>query len=81
MKADGRCDSCGAYFATGHEIELAGKVFHSSCVPERCSGCGNEVDPDTCHCGIPLKDHSVYLGHSFVPIGCACGRHKEAAKR
>lgn len=39
-----------------------------------CTGCGNEIDPDVCHCGDPMKSHSAYCGHTPVPIGCDCGR-------
>jgi len=41
---------------------------------QRCRSCGNDIDPDTCHCGMPRKNHNDYdLGHSFVPAGCTCG--------
>lgn len=40
----------------------------------RCQSCGNDIDPDTCHCGAPRDGHNDYnLGHSFVPNGCTCG--------
>lgn len=32
-----------------------------------------------CHCGQEMKNHSVWDGHSPVPIGCTCGYH-EASK-
>ena len=43
-----------------------------------CPGCGCEIDPDTCHCGASREGHNDFdLGHSFVPMGCACGYVKE----
>ena len=47
------------------------------CKPHLCSGCGCEIDQDTCHCGASLEGHNDFdLGHSFVPMGCACGYAK-----
>lgn len=44
------------------------------CNPTLCPGCGCEIDPDTCHCGTSREEHdNLYLGHSFVPMGCSCG--------
>lgn len=43
-----------------------------------CPHCKNEVDLEICHCGEDIKHHDAYLlGHSFVPMGCACGYAKE----
>lgn len=39
-----------------------------------CPGCGNEIDPDVCWCGSEQAYHCSDLGHSFVPMGCDCGR-------
>ncbi len=41
--------------------------------PQRpvCRGCGNEIDPDTCHCGASREQG--HDGHSFIPMGCTCG--------
>lgn len=44
----------------------------------RCGGCLNQIDPDCCCCGALLRGHDpMELGHSFVPMGCDCGRVKE----
>ena len=37
-----------------------------------CSGCGKEIDPDTCCCGGPING-SFCDNHSPVPMGCICG--------
>lgn len=39
-----------------------------------CSGCRNEIDPETCHCGDSIKGHGYGCGHSPVPMGCDCMR-------
>ncbi len=41
-----------------------------------CSGCSQEIDPDTCGCGDSREDHgSAMNGCSlFVPMGCDCLR-------
>lgn len=36
-----------------------------------CDGCGQEIDPDTCHCGSAIGDYG-HDGHNTVPIGCIC---------
>lgn len=41
---------------------------------EICHGCGNEIDPDVCWCGILMKYHYTCSDHSPVPLGCDCGR-------
>lgn len=44
---------------------------------EICSGCKNEIDPTTCHCGDDEKSHGgsgEY--HYFCPQGCCCGYYK-----
>ena len=44
---------------------------------DQCPGCGNEIDPDTCWCGVAEADHNYYNDpHSFTPIGCTCGYAK-----
>lgn len=40
--------------------------------PPICADCGNEIEPDTCHCGSDRKDHIGADNHAFVPIGCFC---------
>lgn len=40
---------------------------------EICQGCGNEIDPETCHCGSPVDMHGMGDGHLPVPMGCTCG--------
>jgi hypothetical protein len=48
---------------------------------EICKGCGHEIDPDCCGCGSPMDGHSIYDGHSPVPMGCACGYERETEAR
>lgn len=38
-----------------------------------CHGCHNEIDPDCCHCGSPIKSHGYGDGHLGIPMGCTCG--------
>ena len=38
-----------------------------------CPGCLNEIDTEVCHCGNYIKSHTIYDGHSPVPMGCTCG--------
>jgi len=40
-----------------------------------CPRCKNEIDPEVCWCGDPIKGHG-YSEHSPVPMGCDCGRVK-----
>lgn len=45
---------------------------------ERCSGCGKQVDPTVCWCGIAEEDHNWYNDpHNFIPMGCRCGFVKD----
>jgi hypothetical protein len=37
-----------------------------------CRGCGQAIDPGTCWCG-EWHHGGFDLGHSFRPMGCACG--------
>lgn len=39
-----------------------------------CDSCGNEIDPDWCHCGERIDTHNLMSGHNPVPMGCGCGR-------
>lgn len=43
--------------------------------PTYCHGCVNEVDFDTCHCGVDKENHA-HEEHTFVPMGCDCYREK-----
>lgn len=38
-----------------------------------CEGCGKEIDPEVCHCGDLIVDHTISDGHYPVPMGCICG--------
>lgn len=38
-----------------------------------CKSCGEDVDLDTCYCGMEEGDHKLET-HPFVPIGCNCLR-------
>ena len=50
-------------------------IDYNEPVTVRCDGCGNEIDPTTCHCGDPMESHSAWSsGHSPVPMGCDCMR-------
>lgn len=37
-----------------------------------CSGCGEEIDPETCMCGEPIPGSCD--NHNPVPMGCVCHR-------
>jgi len=41
---------------------------------EICEGCGREIDPATCGCGDPIKDHEkgFSYNHPPIPMGCIC---------
>jgi len=40
-----------------------------------CPDCGREIDPEVCWCGETKAGHDPFwFGHSFVPMGCDCGR-------
>lgn len=41
----------------------------------RCVGCGEEIDPTTCHCGIET-DYPGHDNHYPVPMGCNCHRRE-----
>ena len=41
-----------------------------------CPRCKNEIDLDSCWCGSEKSGHPYDLGHSFIPMGCDCGRVK-----
>ncbi len=42
----------------------------------KCKDCGEMIDPDTCWCGQPEKEHGQSDNHGFVPMGCDCYRDK-----
>lgn len=44
----------------------------------KCSGCGQEIDPDVCGCGSSRQGHGWGDGHSFIPMGCDCMRVRPA---
>lgn len=54
----------------GAEEALAGyrgEVVH-------CPSCGEQIDPDWCHCGDAIAGHGYGVGgHGAVPMGCVCG--------
>lgn len=39
-----------------------------------CTGCGKEIDPDTCGCGSAMTSYG-HDNHSPIPMGCSCLRH------
>ena len=55
------------------------RLMHGKEAPvRRCGGCHNQIDPDCCCCGSSRTHHDpMELGHSFVPMGCNCGREKQ----
>jgi hypothetical protein len=80
VAADPKC-RCG-HKKSQHRLSCG---RHCSCVEylqadevqprPKCSDCKNEIDPDVCHCGDAVKDHTgVSHNHSPVPMGCQCGR-------
>lgn len=48
-----------------------------------CTGCLNEIDPETCWCGASHKGHGNPMdeGHPFVPMGCRCLMSDEDVKK
>jgi hypothetical protein len=46
-------------------------------LPAVCDGCGNDIDPHTCHCGDGYHGWGEG-GHGFTPMGCTCGFAKAA---
>ena len=83
-----RCSECGSRVAR-HVREMPGGVLHycMECWDDRwarpqnpeglpiCPCCGNPHDPEVCWCGEVKKFHT--REHSFVPMGCDCGRATE----
>lgn len=44
---------------------------------ETCPGCGSDIDPETCWCGIAIADHDhdpLMTQCPCIPMGCACYR-------
>lgn len=41
--------------------------------PTFCEQCGQEIDPDTCACGLSKSEHGLEE-HPFIPMGCNCYR-------
>ena len=41
-----------------------------------CPGCGKEIWPNMCSCGNVRESHTGKEDHTFVPIGCVCGKIK-----
>lgn len=46
--------------------------FPNNPASDWCSSCGQEIDPECCHCGSG-NDWGHPDDHSFVPMGCVCG--------
>jgi len=38
----------------------------------KCPGCGQEIDPDVCSCGEPIRPGVTHDNHYPVPMGCRC---------
>jgi hypothetical protein len=82
------CNVCGTVFYT--EAEAAGcpcpghahartryspsRFGKMNQEHEICPGCKQECDPEICWCGTEKATHDDYEEHSFVPMGCYCGR-------
>lgn len=59
-----------AIWAAAREIDSLNKRI-TNYERSRCPECGEEIDPETCHCGEPMDENS-HDGHDPVPIGCVC---------
>lgn len=42
----------------------------------KCPHCQREIDPTTCWCGEAMESHSMWSGHTAIPMGCDCYRAK-----
>jgi hypothetical protein len=71
----GECEVCHDYFPL-YELKWSydGHLECPKCRAPICNGCGNEIDPNLCHCGDLITNHSIHCGHNPVPLGCDCGR-------
>lgn len=63
-----------SYIKATLEGEVVTGSDNEQCYPI-CPGCGQEHDPDTCHCGIPMSEHGYSDNHSPMPMGCSCYRN------
>lgn len=63
-------------------VAVAVQHMEDEPLPPFCIGCGQEIDPDACHCG-ERSDHPDHSGsvevrdHQFVPDNCNCLRHEQ----
>jgi hypothetical protein len=66
--------NCAGFYAADMN-KLVGAVEAYVARSIACEDCGNEIDPDCCHCG---ENHHGYGegGHPFIPMGCTCGFSK-----
>lgn len=71
------CPGCGAateYLFVPHHARLVGHSEAGPLFDQRetttCAGCGADIDPDVCHCGTDVKNHTIDDGHFPVPMGC-----------
>lgn len=41
-----------------------------------CEDCGEEIDPETCWCGLSMDGHTPSDNHPPLEMGCNCRRDK-----
>lgn len=71
------CGACGRQIPVGGGFDCG--TDHSPIIS--CPDCGNEIDPEWCHCGDAIKDHrGMSHNHSPVPMGCSCGYSQSDTK-
>lgn len=68
----GPCHYCGFLIEGLSEPEEQGRPPGAPESAVKCPGCGKWMDPEVCHCGDSKEHHTNE--HSFVPMGCDCGR-------
>ena len=71
---DSQCSDCEVLDLKDEVERLRARVEESNNVKWRCSGCGNEIDPEWCCCGNSKNSHLGWEEHQFVPMGCDCLR-------
>lgn len=49
---------------------------------DKCDGCGQKIDSDTCCCGEMMVNHNPYFdNHAPTPMGCRCGYSRSEGPR
>lgn len=59
--------------------ELAPDAYERDPDAVICPGCKAEIDPTTCGCGMPMRNHGdpMETGHYSVALGCNCYRRAQ----